>query len=234
MRLLNYQTLDITGFAGIRERVLVMDRKRFRANIADDIFDAFGHCEYLAHAYFTPGGSTGTHHHSDVDIISIFTKGEVLHEGTLGDGQRFHPGQVLVQCSGLSGFRHNEINAMADISGMVQLWCRPSESSARTQSHDIIHLPEQGMCRIYGGSSSDSATKVESDTQMDIAVMAAQEVLALKGKSRVYVFEGSLEAEEAEQQSTLSRGTLCDGVDLKVTAKTTSRVLIQRLLERKA
>lgn len=232
MRLLNYHTLDITGFAGIRERVLVMDRKRFRVNIADHVFDAFGHCEYLAHAYFRPGGSTGTHHHSHVDIISIFTKGEVLHEGTLGHGQRFLPGQVLVQCSGATGFSHNEINALADISGMVQLWCRPSELSARTQSHDIIHLPEQGLSRIYGGLSSDGATKIVSDTQMDIAVMAAHEVLAIKGKSRIYVFEGSLEAEEGGQQSTLSRGTLCEGIDLKVSAKTTSRVLVQRLLVR--
>ncbi len=230
MRLLNYQTLDITGFAGIRERVLVMDRKRFRANIADEIFDGFGRCEYLAHAYFTPGGSTGKHHHSQVDIVSIFTKGQVLHQGTLGDGQRFSPGQVLIQSSGPQGFSHDEINGVDDISGMVQLWCRPSESSALKQSHCVIDLPEQGMCRIYGGSAADSATQIVSDTQMDIAVMAAQETLTIKGKSRVYVFEGSVDVEENGHQSTLARGTLCDGVDLDIWARSNSRILVQRLV----
>lgn len=228
MRTLNYSSVDISGFAGIRERVLVRDRGHFGHSQVDEVRDGFGACVYLAHAYFTPGGSTGLHHHQDVDIVSIFTRGEVVHKGTLGDGDRFTPGQVLVQCSGPKSFSHNEINALRDISGMVQLWCVPSSDSARQQKHEVVTLPESGLQRIYGGAANDPLTRIASDTQLDIAVLTGDSLLEIKGPSRLYVFDGEARVSEDRQQITLPRGTLCDGEDLTLEGE--CNVLIQRRL----
>lgn len=229
MRTLNYSAIDITGFAGIREQVLVQDRQYFKRYPADVVRDAFGSCVYLAHAYFTPGGSTGLHHHQDVDIISIFTRGEVVHQGSLGDGERFRPGQVLVQCSGPSSFSHNEINALAEISGMVQLWCVPSRDSAKRQRHEVVALPEHGVQRVYGGTTSDAQTRIASDTQLDIAVLEGDSRLSLEGACRLYVFDGEGEVSEGEQHLPLPRGTLCDGANLTISGP--CQVLIQRRLD---
>lgn len=233
MRHLHYSTLAITGFAGIRERVLVSDRRYFSHAVEDEVFDGFGQCVYLAHAYFTPNGSTGLHYHSDVDIISIFTKGEIAHQGSLGHGERFTAGQVLVQCSGEKGFRHDEQNAISDISGMVQLWCRPSEQSQLTQQHLVFDISKPGLHRIYGGNSKDELTQVVSSTQMDILCLNEQASFSIKERVRLYVFEGALNAIENNTSPTdvaiqLTRGSLCDTRDVSLIATQACKVLIQR------
>lgn len=229
MRTLNSSAIDITGFAGIREQVLVQDRQYFRRYPADEVRDGYGSCVYLAHAYFTPGGSTGLHHHQDVDIISIFTRGEVVHQGNLGDGERFRPGQVLVQCSGPSSFSHNEINALAEISGMVQLWCVPSRDSAQQQRHEVVSLPERGVQRVYGGKASDAQTRITSDTELDIAVLDSNSRLSLDGQIRLYVFAGEARVSEGGQHLPLPRGTLCDGNNLTISGP--CQVLLQRQID---
>lgn len=226
MFVLNYESMDISGFAGIRERVLVMDRDYFSHHVADEVRDGFGACVYLAHAYFTPGGSTGLHYHKNVDIISIFTKGEVQHQGTLGDGAHFYPGQVLVQCSGENGFRHNEMNALNEISGMVQIWCQPSEASALTQRHDVIDVSSNGIHRLYGGKQDDPLTRVVSDTQLDLAVMAQGEEMLWAEQMRLYVLAGEVDVAEGEDRQTLKRGSLCDGRHLSLKVNSAAKVLL--------
>ena len=112
MRLLNYDTLDIVGFAGVRERILVMDSRQFGYQKREDTWEGSGQLMYLAHAYFKPGGSTGRHQHSDIDIVSIVTRGRLYHEGSAevqpgsaaADSTQglaeIKAGQVMVQRSG--------------------------------------------------------------------------------------------------------------------------------------
>jgi len=228
VRTLNYTSLPITGFAGIRERVLVFDRRYFSRVADDDVFDGFGDCVYLAHAYFTANGATGMHHHDDVDIISIFTKGCIEHKGSLGDGDQFQPGDVLIQCSGPNGFRHNEQNGLDDISGMVQIWCRPSEQSALIQQHKKLDISALGWHRIYGGLEKDDLTFIASHTQLDVLNIGEGQSERITGKIRLYVFDGELIAKEGDEQQTLKRGTLCDAKDLTLTSPSACQVLIQR------
>ena len=84
MYLLNYEDIDITGFAGIRERILVMDESVFGRRKTDESWSGFGSLVYLAHAIYRPYGSTGMHHHEKVNILSIMTRGRIVHEGSLG------------------------------------------------------------------------------------------------------------------------------------------------------
>ncbi|MCP5326957.1 MAG: hypothetical protein H7A09_11635 [Oceanospirillaceae bacterium] len=64
MQILNEEDIDISGFASIRERVLIQDRQFFSHNVADACWDGFGGCIYLANAWFKAHGQTGLHHHS--------------------------------------------------------------------------------------------------------------------------------------------------------------------------
>lgn len=231
MHILNYASLDITGFAGIRERLLVMDRRYFKSSVSDEVRDGFGACVYLAHAYLTPRGTTERHFHQNIDIITVFTRGEIMHEGTLGHGQHFYPGNVLVQCSGTHGFQHNEMNVLNEISGMVQIWCQPSMQSAKKQEHQVIDVREFGMYRLYGGAAHDKETFIISQTQLDLAVMAAKQSIEVRENTRLYVIEGDVQVTEKGQTELLPRGTLCDGLNLSVQAVSSARVLIQTLCE---
>ena len=205
MKLLNYDQLDIVGFAGVRERILVMDSRVFGYRRHEDAWEGYGQLTYLAHAYFKPGGSTGRHHHNDVDIVSIVTRGRLHHEGTARyssgsmTGERIEPmaeileGQVMVQRSGQSGFMHNEINPDDDIAGMVQIWLAPSESVCEQASQRVIEI-SHGATTVYTGG----------DTELVIHRFDKGEVFALPEKGLCYLYQGELSAGE----NTIRRGTL--------------------------
>ena len=205
MRLLNYDTLDIVGFAGVRERILVMDSRQFGYQKREDTWEGSGQLMYLAHAYFKPGGSTGRHQHSDIDIVSIVTRGRLYHEGSAevqpgsaaADSTQglaeIKAGQVMVQRSGKSGFMHNEINPDADIAGMVQLWLQPAGGGSEKASPKGIDV-DHGMTTVYR----------DVDTELRISCLAEKEALSLQDSWLCYVYQGELEA----GNHTILRGSL--------------------------
>lgn len=196
MKYINYEDFDITGFAGIRERILVMDHKTFKKPL-EGTWSGFAGLQYLAHAYFKPGSSTGLHHHENVDIISVITRGGIQHKGTLGDGQLIKQEQVQVQTSGETGFSHNEINAHDDISGMVQMWFKPNDSSK--QCHQVFDVSAEGTYPIYGFDES-----APNATQVQVVILKQDQEFNVDKAAYVYIFDGQIQAEN----QTLHRGSL--------------------------
>ena len=193
MKILNYDDVDIVGFAGVRERILVMDSRQFGYHRREECWEGVGPLTYLAHAYFKPGGSTGKHFHEGVDIVSIVTRGQIRHEGSAGHDDDVLSGHVMLQRSGKTGFSHNEINADPDVTGMVQIWLQPATVS-ETSSLDII-TPVTGENLIYDGS----------DSKLIVTLLAQDRILTLPAGSLSYVFHGGLSASD---DTDLSRGTL--------------------------
>ena len=185
MKSLHIDDLDIVGFGGIRERILIMEPTQFSGRVRDDTWPGFLDLTYFAHAYFKPFGQTGLHYHDNVDIISVITRGEIHHQGTLGDGDVIRQGQVLVQSAGPKSFRHNEINGADDIQGMIQIWMRPSEATAKHQQHRVIDLHEDTETEIYGGQSDFS-----SATRLSILPLADQTRHFIEPDSLLYLYQG--------------------------------------------
>lgn len=146
MLLLTENQVPISGFASIRERVLIQDRQYFSHLVADECWDAFGPLVYLANAWLLPRGSTGLHYHSKVDIVSILPRGTLLHQGSIGDGVTLSAGQVQIQRSGTKGFSHNEINPNSHVQPFVQLWLTPS--AQEDASYEVLHLPDNATTTI--------------------------------------------------------------------------------------
>lgn len=182
---LNYSDIEISGFAGIRERVLIMNPQCFTRR-PDHVWSGLGSLQYMAHAYFTPKGQTGMHFHEHVNIVSIITRGEIEHQGSLGDGARIAAHQVLVQCAGEQGFRHNEMNVNDDITGMVQIWLKPSSATGALQSHNVINI-ESETTYVYGKGSA-----FDSDTQVIIKKLNAGQALDINVGDLLYVLSGKL------------------------------------------
>ena len=193
MKSLHYDDLDIVGFAGVRERILVMDSRQFGYRRREECWEGVGPLTYLAHAYFKPGGSTGKHFHEGVDIVSILTRGQIRHEGSAGYDDDVLSGQVIVQRSGKTGFSHNEINADPDVSGMVQIWLKPS-TVPEASSLDII-TPVTGENLIYDGG----------DSKLIVTLLIQGQSLMLPAGSLGYVYHGKFCTSE---HTDLTRGTL--------------------------
>ena len=127
MQVLSRDTLDLGGFAGIKEHRLVTDSRVFGRRKKPDTFEGLGSMVYLADAKYDPMGESGMHPHSEIDVISIIVEGRVSHEGSLEHGKDLVAGDVQVQRAGGEGFNHNEINPDNTNNRMLQVWALPEE-----------------------------------------------------------------------------------------------------------
>ena len=217
MNSLHIDDLDIVGFGGIRERILIMEPTQFSGRVRDDTWPGFLDLTYFAHAYFKPFGQTGLHYHDNVDIISVITRGEIHHQGTLGDGDVIRQGQVLVQSAGPKSFRHNEINGADDIQGMIQIWMRPSEATKIKQQHQVIELNNENETVIYGEGTSFS-----SPTKLSILNLFDGQEFNSNQSSLLYLYDGKASLCESENDwQPITRGQLvqCERFNVKGNGK---------------
>lgn len=196
MRILTEDQVDISGFASIRERVLIQDRRYFSHAVPDECWGAFGPLVYLANAWILPRGSTGLHHHSQVDIVSVLPRGQITHEGTIGDGVTLTAGQAQVQRSGEQGFSHNEINPTTQVQPFVQLWLTPT--AQEEASYNIIHL------------APDAITPVEQRPGFELGVGQWQSANQWQSQvpSLLYIISGKGEVSNGNASHPVRRGTL--------------------------
>lgn len=202
MRIVNEEQMDISGFGGVRERVLLLDRNTFSQRIPDECWDGFGHCVYLANAWFLPGGETGMHYHDGMDIVSVIPRGRILHQGNSGNGAWVSAGQVQLQRDGQQGIRHNESNPSAAVQPMMQVWIKPDPQPAQAQYH-IVDVQPSGLTCVYGGELFKAAMRV------DILQLQPGEEAAFRGDDYLlFLYQGSAQVTEAGRMAPLRRGDL--------------------------
>lgn len=221
MNILNEDDIAITGFASIRERVLLQDRRYFRHQIPDECRDGFGACVYLANAWFSPGGSTGLHHHRGVDILSLVPRGSLLHQGSIGDGEQVLAGQVQLQRDGGQGFRHNEINPGAGVQPLIQLWIDPQPQAAQTH-YRILQPAAEGLSCVYGGELFPSALRV------DVLNWTTGGELSVAGPALLYVYAGQGWLQEGPHSARLQQGLLADAAGFHLRSDGLLRLLLIR------
>ncbi len=139
MRIYPLERFPISGFAGIRERVLIQDRQYFAQLLPEEPLNGFGPLVYLASAWFLPKGSTGLHHHQQVDIVSVLPRGSMLHQGSIGHNEVLQAGEIQIQRSGEEGFSHNEINPHTQPQPFIQLWLAPIAQQRASYERVTIH-----------------------------------------------------------------------------------------------
>ncbi len=198
MKILHESQIDITGFASVRERVLLQSREYFRHEPAPEAFGQFGSLLYLANAWFTPYGSTRLHHHHDeVDIVSVIPRGEILHQGSIGNAMKIAAGFAQIQRSGEQGFSHNEINPTDQPQPFIQLWFQP-EKINKQASFELIDINSAGTTPIYRSFDTElSALNLGENKSWQ----CAQECL-------IFVYAGAGKITLGEMTQPLERGCL--------------------------
>lgn len=221
MHILDENTVAISGFASIRERVLLQDRGFFRHAVPDECFDGFGPCVYFANAWFSPGGSTGLHHHQGVDIVSLIPRGQLLHQGTIGAGALVNAGNVQVQYDGGEGFSHNEINPTDAVQPLLQLWFKPSDVSGGAR-YQVVQPAAAGITCVYGGPAAG--------VQADVLNWPQGGQLWVPGRVLCYVVSGNGQAGSAGHRIALQRGLLIKADSLQLHSDSALQLLLVRQL----
>ncbi len=206
MEILKRDHLPLGGFAGLKEHQLVKDLAAFGPTANNDgSWPGLGNFVYLADARFQPHGETRMHKHREVDVISVLVDGRISHEGSLEHGKDLLRDDVQVQRAGGEGFSHNEVNPDDDMNHMIQLWILP-ETPGQPADYKV-YQPEAGkLTRIYGGDSNQQAD-FPSKTVIDIALLEADQQIAVNGAFMAYLSRGEGTANDKHvQDGDLLRG----------------------------
>lgn len=205
MHILHEKDIDISGFAGVRERHYVMDQRSFGDYRSDGASDGLGALVYLADAHMRPGGSTGRHSHQRINIVTWVIGGQLLHQGTLADNTRLGPGGVQVQIAGERGFEHNEINAGEQFNRFIQLWLLPGEEyETGYRNSEINHGEIRCVFRDTAGTRVDICHARCGDTHM------------LTGKALLYMVSGQVRISDAQDSEQLANCALVGATGMQV------------------
>ena len=204
MEILSYSQLPQGGFAGLKERQFVTDRRVFKQAKNSKTMDGIGNFIYLADANFLPHGETGMHGHREVDVISVMVEGRISHAGSLEHGQGLKAGFSQVQRAGGEGFQHNEINPDSSSNQMIQLWVMPDESG-EPAGYKVYESVKGEVTNIYGGAKDQSNT-FHSQTSISVVNTFAAQIIIHDGAVMAYLSKGSGEMNgEKIQARTLLR-----------------------------
>ena len=220
MQILTYDQLPQGGFAGLRERQFVTDRRVFGFRKNPATADGIGNFVYLADANFLPRGETGMHPHREVDVISVMVDGRVAHAGSLEHGQELTAGMVQIQRAGAEGFYHNEINPDSSENHMIQLWVLPDE--AGEPAGYKTYLPGSGeRLQVYGGSK-DQDDRFHARTSIDVANLTDGQAIHQEGDVMAYISKGGGYA----NGNTVGARTLLRAEGLEFTAEGETQLIL--------
>ncbi|MEZ9232249.1 pirin family protein [Vibrio amylolyticus] len=220
MDMLTLSELPQGGFAGLKEKQLVMDERIFGARKNAASFNGIGQFVYLADANFQPYGETGMHPHHEIDVISVMAKGRIEHAGSLEHGQGLTAGNVQVQRAGGEGFAHNEINPDGVPNQMIQLWVLP-ETPGQAAGYKV-YQPQTGIrTRVYGGMTQARDT-FASHTVIDVMQASEGQETTHQGEVLAYLSTGSATV----NGNDIKAGTLIRTDTLAFTAKQESQLIL--------
>ncbi|USD43178.1 pirin family protein [Vibrio sp. SCSIO 43135] len=220
MELLTLSQLPQGGFAGLKEKQLVMDQRVFGARKNAASFNGIGHFVYLADANFQPYGETGMHPHHEIDVISVMAKGRIEHAGSLEHGQGLSAGNVQVQRAGGEGFSHNEVNPDDKPNQMIQLWVLP-ETKGQPAGYKVYQPTPGERTRVYGGHDSEQDT-FASHTVIDVLLAQEGQATTHAGEVLAYLSVGTAQV----NGQNIEAGTLVRTDDLTFTATSESQLIL--------
>lgn len=206
LKILQRDSLNEGGFAGLKEHRLVKEPKVFGPQENNDgSWPGLENLVYLADARFMPHGETHMHDHHEIDVISVMVDGRITHEGSLKHGQNLRENTVQVQRAGGEGFSHNEINPDEDWNRMIQLWVLP-EVPGQAADYKVYQPAAGELTRIYGGKNR-SGTNFPAKTKIDVAILSAGQQIAVGEPFLAYITRGSgITNNEPVKDGDLMRG----------------------------
>jgi len=189
MKVLQYRDLPQGGFNGLEERRFVTDQRVFGSHKIAQTFNGLGNFVYLADASFLPYGETRMHPHKEIDVISVMTKGEIAHQGSLEHGSNLQQNMAQVQRAGGEGFSHNEVNSSAARNQLIQIWVLPDETG-EPAGFKTYRFESGKLTKIYGGKKNQSAT-FYSHTGISVGLANTGDTFSLKGEVMAYLPDGA-------------------------------------------
>ncbi|WP_022952430.1 pirin family protein [Leucothrix mucor] len=208
-RVIHYDDLPQSGFAGITERHMVQNPDLWpRSRGRTDISHGLGDFIYLALGQFLPNDGAPLHPHHDVDIVSVVFSGSVGHKGTLGDGTAIHAPEVQVQRAG-TGMQHSEFNLRDTAADFAQIWFKPPQNGLEP-AYKNFKIDDNGLTTVLGGEDGS----FNSNMVCKVGYLAVGKSVAVPQPFIVLITQGDATANGVP----VAKGDLIEGSSLELTA----------------
>ena len=107
----------------------------------DPKWDNFGNIRVINEDIISPNAGFNTHSHSNMEIITVVTKGTITHRDSLNNFGKIHEDEVQVMSAG-TGISHSEKNEENETCKLFQIWIFPQKENIKPH-YDQISLKEK-------------------------------------------------------------------------------------------
>jgi len=107
----------------------------------DPKWDNFGNIRVINEDIISPNAGFNTHSHSNMEIITVVTKGAITHRDSLNNFGKIHANEVQVMSAG-TGISHSEKNEENDSCKLFQIWIFPKKENIKP-NYEQISLKEK-------------------------------------------------------------------------------------------
>lgn len=157
-----------------------------------------------------PGAGFGAHPHKNMEIISIPTRGVIMHEDSMGHAVGITAGEVQVMSAG-SGITHSEYNGSnTDNLEFFQIWIVPDQINVapRYDQTDIGILAPNTIHTVVGPAEAGAPLWIHQNAWLDMGHIGAHGMLEYVRKTDsngvfIYTTEGTATIEVAGRNHVL-------------------------------
>ncbi len=100
------------------------------AEHSDSYWDSFGKIRVINEDIISPNSGFDSHSHSNMEIITVVTKGAITHRDSLNNLGKIRENEVQVMSAG-TGITHSEKNEENKICKLFQIWIFPNQKNLK-------------------------------------------------------------------------------------------------------
>ena len=149
-----------------------------------------------------PSAGFATHGHSNMEIISLVTQGEMIHKDSEGHVQKLPAGEFQLMSAG-SGIMHSEYNA-SDKNPLhfLQIWVQPYEQGGKPGYQQKQFNCDSPLTLVISPDGRDGTLRIKQDTYVHEVNLGVSEQFELDGdvgrKYYIHVINGGIEVNDTK------------------------------------
>lgn len=166
----------------------------------------FGRLLVLNDDLIAPSTGFDTHHHDDMEIITIVTEGELAHKDNTGAEGLIRPGEVQIMSAG-TGIEHSEHNPSSEnYLKLLQIWILPEKGGLPPRYEQKAFSPHDRynkLQQVVSPDANNGSLKIFQQAWLSLCDLDAGKEISYEihnPNSGLFIFVIDGELQSADQQ----------------------------------
>lgn len=160
----------------------------------------FGPLRVLNDDTIQPGMGFPKHPHSDMEIVTIVTQGELAHEDSEGNRGVIGTNEIQRMTAG-HGIFHSEFNnSQTEVLKLYQIWILPNQKGLQPEYQQIAYSHEDGKNKlnmVVSGTQADNVIFINQDVDIYLSDLELQKEIKFNIRDGrgiyIHVVDGELQ-----------------------------------------